>query len=64
MDRLHSMARFDESIPDQKWVCSCAYCGNDLYEGEEVVEFDGDIYCDTDCLLYSLSYEFIYLGEE
>lgn len=64
MDRLHSMARFDESIPDSKVMCECDYCGQELCEGEEVVEFDGGIFCDTDCLLYSLNYDFIYLGEE
>ena len=37
-------------------VSDCDTCGAVLYEGYEVIEFNGDYYCDTDCLLNSIDY--------
>lgn len=31
-------------------VGECAYCGAELYEGDEVVVCDGEHFCDTACL--------------
>lgn len=32
-------------------VCQCPSCDADIYVGQEVVKYDGDYYCDTDCVL-------------
>ena len=32
--------------PDAVLVFFCSDCGNEIYEGEEYFEFDGDIYCE------------------
>lgn len=37
-------------------LAECECCGAELYEGYEVIEFNGDYYCDTDCLLNSIDY--------
>jgi len=39
MDRLYSMARFNEDIPDPS-VAECAQCGGDIYIGDEVSRID------------------------
>jgi hypothetical protein len=59
MSRIHSMDRFappterDEDTP----VTSCYECGQELYEGDSVLWFDGVKFCSEGCL-------FEYLGVE
>ncbi|MBM7717176.1 hypothetical protein JOC94_004201 [Bacillus thermophilus] len=31
-------------------VGECENCGGEIYEGEQVVRYDGDLFCDTTCL--------------
>ena len=41
----------------QEVIAVCAFCGNELYEGDEVLLIDGgiDVYvCDEVCLVYYL----------
>lgn len=35
-DRLASMARFDEDIPEPTVIAECAWCGRDIYVGDSV----------------------------
>ena len=57
MSRLHSMARFDETIPDPKVIGECEECGCEFYEGYEVIRWDGMFFCDKDCLVDHIDYD-------
>lgn len=35
---------------DSVLICECPNCGQEFYEGDEVVYFDGEIYCDNSCM--------------
>lgn len=51
-----SCGRFDVNygnwLPDCEsvLVCECPNCGHEIYEGDGVVSYDGDFYCDESCL--------------
>lgn len=45
-------------------VCECPNCDRDLNVGDDVVEYDGEFYCDTDCLLECLSITRVTLDKE
>jgi hypothetical protein len=54
-NRIHTMARFEE--PDEEVIASeCVHCGAELYEGQEVIAWEDEHFCNTDCLLESLDY--------
>lgn len=41
----------------------CTYCGKDIEFGDdEAVEYDGEIYCDEDCLIKDLSVDYVVWG--
>lgn len=48
MGRLDTMARFAES-DEPKCVTCCANCFDGLYEGDTVIKFENEYYCDDDC---------------
>ena len=54
MSRLHTMARFEESIPEPKIVGECEECGAEFYEGSEVIKWEGMLFCDKFCLVDNL----------
>lgn len=33
--------------PMAKPFCQCDFCGEDIYEGEDFYDFDGDIVCEN-----------------
>lgn len=50
MSRLDTMARFAE--PEDEVVggyCDC--CNEELYQGQTVVKFDGELFCNRDCFM-------------
>jgi len=49
MSRLQTMARFDEEIPEERVGGFCVNCNEPLYEGQEVVKFDNELFCDVEC---------------
>lgn len=59
---VDSMAgRFDVNfgnwLPDDeeaKLVGECCCCGREFYEGDEAMVFDGELYCDANCLAEAL----------
>ena len=53
MSRLITFARFEEDNSDEKPVCHCEECGEELFEGEDddIWELDGVILCSIDCLI-------------
>ena len=46
------MDRFTELNlkPYLKVVASCQDCDGDIYEGEEVVEYEDNIFCNKECM--------------
>lgn len=32
-------------------ITTCQFCGNELYEGDKVIDWEGDLFCDSDCLV-------------
>ncbi|APA05087.1 hypothetical protein VK94_08190 [Bacillus sp. LK7] len=51
MSRLHSMARFDERIPETKALGSCEGCQEVITVGEEHFNYEGDlIHDDSECM--------------
>jgi hypothetical protein len=63
MSRLHTFSRFAEPTekdePKVKGICEA--CGRELYEGEIVVSFEGNLYCEKWCLYDDLIVEYITL---
>jgi len=51
MSRLQTMARFKEPDNEPAPVTYCDCCGSELYEGDFVVKFDNEIFCDSECFL-------------
>lgn len=51
LSRLHTMARFEEpDVNDEpEPITVCESCDEVLCEGEEVVAFEDDYFCDFDC---------------
>ncbi|MNI94715.1 hypothetical protein D3C73_1528570 [compost metagenome] len=41
-DRLATMARFDESMPEPRVVAECCQCGREIYAGEVGARVDGE----------------------
>lgn len=41
---------------DEVIVCQCNSCDADIYAGQEVVKYDGEYYCDKDCMLEMIDY--------
>ena len=42
-NRLATMARFDEDIPEPAPVCTCNHCDEPMYAGDEAVQtYEGD----------------------
>lgn len=54
MTRLETMARFDEPEETIR-VTECDYCCNDLHSGDLVYRFNGDVFCNSDCLADAVS---------
>lgn len=50
MSRLKTMARFNEEVPESKPVTQCTYCEKDLHIGDTIYNFDGDLYCKSECV--------------
>lgn len=58
------MSRFAE--PDDKLpvvLAHCGCCGEQLLEGESVINFEGSFYCDDDCLFNAYGIYYTTLGE-
>jgi hypothetical protein len=51
MTRLYTFSRFAEPDDIEKPLTKCACCESDLYEGFDIVRYDGEIFCDKYCLL-------------
>lgn len=32
-------------------VCECPNCDREIYEGEDVLEYEGELFCDAGCLI-------------
>lgn len=45
-------------------VAECAFCGLEIYVGEEVYLYDGSNYCSEECLLDDLGVRKVELEEE
>lgn len=60
MSRLQTMARFDE--PDEsKPITTCDECDAELYEGDQVLEFDNEEFCSSECLISKIGVTTKYL---
>lgn len=51
MNRRLSMARFNESIPEEKLVGYCNNCSDRLYAGYDVVKHEHETFCEVSCFL-------------
>lgn len=51
MSRLYTFSRFAEPDDKEKPLATCDCCGDDLYEGLDVIRFEGNIFCSKDCLI-------------
>lgn len=52
MNRLASMARFDERIHEPEFVGTCEGCGHLIFKGEEHFDYEGDlIHDDSSCVM-------------
>ncbi|GMA49357.1 hypothetical protein GCM10025857_07140 [Alicyclobacillus contaminans] len=36
--------------PEPDCVANCAGCGNEMFEGDEATEFDGEFFCSEECI--------------
>jgi hypothetical protein len=63
MGEIVDFPRFREPdhTDDPKVKGMCESCGGDLYEGDEILYLDGDLYCDDECLLNHLAPSIILL---
>lgn len=43
--------KLDDGMSDDKPVCQCEHCDAELYEGEDVIELDGEYFCEMECLI-------------
>jgi len=58
LDRFSQPLHGETYFEDEKPVCQCAECENDLFEGEWHYEADGQFFCDVDCFLEWCKVEF------
>lgn len=47
LDRFAYGLRDPQSYPT---VAECAQCGCELYRNSEAIRYEGDLFCDRDCL--------------
>jgi hypothetical protein len=64
-----SLDRFAYGRPDPQerpaaQVGHCEDCQSAIYLGDEVVELDGDLYCDAYCLMKHLGGRYVAAGME
>jgi hypothetical protein len=64
-----SLDRFAYGLPDpqdvpEKRVGYCNTCQSAIFRGDEVVELDGDLYCDSKCLMRKLGARWVGAGME
>ena len=65
MNRLSTMARFIEpEAKEEKAVSKCHGCGYDLYTGEQVLLWNDKHYCDGNCVIDTINFDYITLGEK
>lgn len=64
------MDRFAYGLPDSQAEpaaviakCSCG-CGEDIYFGDEAIEYEGDLYLEYRCLLKGIGASWVNAGEE
>lgn len=50
--------------PDERPIAECAFCGQELYRGDEVYLYDGCNYCSDECFLDDLGVRKAELEEE
>ena len=49
---------------EDSFVALCRYCASDLFVGDEVIEYEGDYYCDVECFCHDIGAEKRELTEE
>ena len=64
-----SLDRFAYGLPDpqdvpEKKVGCCNTCQSAIMQGDEVIELDGDMYCDSVCLMRKLGARWVGAGME
>lgn len=57
------MSRFD--APDEPEILSeCVGCGAELFDGQEIVVWEGEHFCDLDCVAGSLDVRYKTLDKD
>lgn len=51
LDRFSQPMTGERYFEDMKPICQCEMCGNDLYEGDEIIKTDKHKFCDKTCFL-------------
>jgi hypothetical protein len=64
-----SLDRFAYGRPDPQdkpaaQVGHCVHCQSAIMQGDEVIELDGDMYCDSVCLMRKLGARYVGAGME
>lgn len=52
-----------QDVPEKK-VGYCNTCQSAIMQGDEVIELDGDMYCQTSCLMRKLGARWVGAGME
>lgn len=54
VNRLYTMARFGE--PEEVApICECDYCGDELFEGDDVFIVYSDVFCSEECVVNAVA---------
>lgn len=66
MSRLSTMSRFAEPNhrDEPKVVAFCCECTEPLYQGQEAISFEGELFCDRYCFDVYYNVREITVGED
>lgn len=64
---MSNLDRFEQGLPDPqeaKVIEECLGCGNEIYEGQDVVHYGDELYCNYKCLADAFGATRITAGED
>lgn len=54
----------EDDSPEAQLVHECEHCGEEIYEGDEYIDYEGEVFCCRKCLMDSLKLEIVEHADE
>lgn len=51
LDRFSQPSYGETYFDDEKAVCECSQCKDDLFKGDDIVRYSDEVFCSKDCCI-------------